>query len=188
MNYKVAAVAVFVLDGLLLFAQKEAASSTILLQPVSDVSPSVEITFEPPLETPSPMIEPEPTTEPSIDPTPTETVSPYPTITFEPVPYPAPETWTDWLSENLETINNINNGLVMDNTDTIVSAAYRGWQYGLELTTPLDETSKALLAAYMYDVETVVEEWGYRDYNAATTRFNKAIDEWNSFLQYVTNA
>lgn len=207
-SFKFAVVALLALNSFVLFSQRQ---SFISLQPVADVSPSptVEPTTSPTID-PTPSAEPttepsptptaEPSTEPSVDPSsvpsptvsaspivipsPTASSTPRPSVTF--VAYPAPKTWTDWLNENFETIGYINDGL--QNSDNIGLAAYRGWQYGLDLTTLLDERSKTLLSAYMYDVETVVEEWSYHEYDAAISRFNKAIDEWNNFLQYVTTA
>lgn len=198
---KALSVAVFLFDGLMLLGR---GNPTALLQPLADTSPPVEITVDPsptteptvePSPSVSPIIEPSPTTDPSVEPQPFPTdtpspVEPFPTTsprtTFSPVPYPPVPTWEDWVNENLTTINYINDSL--QNSDNIGLASYRGWQYGLELTEPLDETAKSLLAVYMDDIVLTMQEWHYHEYDSAVARFNKSIDEWNSFLQYVTTA
>lgn len=196
---KAMSIVVFLLDGFLLLGR---GNTTAVLQPLADTSTSVEITADPspttepttePTQSVSPVVEPSPTMEPSVEPSPTYTPSPgvpspttSPRTTFTPVLYPPVPTWEDWVRENFETINYINDSL--QNSSNIGSASYRGWQYGLELTKPIDDNGQALLDLYMYDIELTMEEWAYHEYDAAIARFNKSIDEWNRFLQYVTTA
>lgn len=153
--------------------------------PTVEPSP-IDTPFPTPTDTPAPS--PTDSPSPSFEPSPTYSPPPSSTITFAPVPYPTPATWTDWLNENFETIGYINDGLRLENSYNIGLASYRGWQYGLELTKPLDDTSRRLLAVYMTDIELAFDEWSYHEYDVATVAFNKAIDEWNAFLRYATNA
>lgn len=86
----------------------------------------------------------------------------------------------------METILAVSDGL--QNSDNIGLASYRGWQYGLELTEPLDERGQALLDGFLYKAELACEQWHYHEHDAALETFIQAIDAWNAFLDYVTNA
>lgn len=201
-SFKFLVVGLLAFNSFILFSQKDSAvwfettsGSTVFAEPTTDPivspTPTDPIVVEPtpttePISTDSPVVPSlSPTTpSPSVVPSPTPTRTS--TISFAPVAYPTPATWTDWLNENIDTINLINDGL--QNSDNIGLASYRGWQYGLELTKPLDSTSQSLLVSYMTDIELAFDEWHYHEYDSAIATFNKAIDEWNRFLNYATTA